>query len=128
MESDNIPGEFNDSLRGDVEQFGGRGESDSVPTYHARITSADLAHFADTKDTLVVGDVALVWRDDPPKEKPDVDFVVFLTQTTLERLAKGNVVNYGIRRIDGQNQMLHISKGGVSQLFEDYRSPTERID
>jgi len=127
MDSTNIDGDFNESLRDDAEQFGGQGESSAVPTHHLRVTSADLADFADTKDTLIVGGVALVWRQDPPEEKPDADFVAFVSEATLERLAVGEVVNYGVRSIGGENRTLHVSKGGVSDLFEDDRSPEERI-
>lgn len=127
MDSTDINGDFNESLRDDAEQFGGQGESDAVPTHHLRVTSADLADFADTKEALIVGDVALVWRQDPPEERPDADFVAFVSQGTLERLAEGAVVNYGVRHINGENRTLHISKGGVSDLFEDDRSPEQRI-
>lgn len=127
MESDQVSGEFNDTLQDDAEQFGGRGESTAVPTHHIRVTSEDLAHFADTKEAVVIGSVALVWREDPPDERPDVDFVVFVSQNTLERLASGEVVNYGIHHIDGGNRAVHISKGGVSDLYGDERSPRERI-
>lgn len=126
-DSDTIDGDFNKSLRDDAEQFGGEGESAAVPTHHLRVTSADLAHFADAKEPLIVGDVTLVWRQDLPKKEPDADLVVFVSEATLERLASGEVVNYGIRHIGGENQTLHISKGGVSDLFEDDRSPTQRL-
>jgi hypothetical protein len=126
-ESDTINGEFNDSLREDAEQFGGVGESTTVPTHHIRVTSADLADFADSKGTLSIGDVVLVRRNNPPEEKPNADFVVYLSESALNRLASGEVVDYGIRHINGENVILLISKGGISDLFEDDRSPTQRI-
>jgi hypothetical protein len=127
MDSTDIEGEFNDSLRGDAEQFGGGGQSSAVPTHHVRVTSEDLARFADTKETLLIGEIALVWRKDPPEEEPDADFVVFVSENTLKRLAEGAVVSYGVRHIGGENRTLHISKGGISDLFDDDRTPKERL-
>lgn len=126
IDSEEIPGDFNESLRDDAEEFGGSGESQPVSTYHARVTKADLAEFADTKEPLIVGEVALVWRGHSTADPP-VDFTAHVSEATLERLAQGDIVNYGIRHIDGENQTVHISCGGVSDLFDDERTPKERI-
>lgn len=127
MNATDISGEFNDSLHGDAEQFGGSGNSAAVPTHHIRITSGDLAEFVDTKEPLLVSNVAFVWRSDPPENEPVADFVGFVTKEMVDQLVSGDVINFGVRHINGENRTLHVSKGGISDLFEDDRSPEERI-
>ena len=129
MKAKDIEGRFNDSLKQDAEQFGGENNSQVVPTHHIKVTSADLAEFVDTKETFVVGDVALAWRGSTPTSevKTSVDLVVFVSEDTAKRLAKGEIVTFGIQQVGGENKNIHISKGGISDLFEDDRSPQERL-
>ena len=130
MDATEIDGDINDTLAQDAEEFGGGGESTGVTTYHARITSEDLVDIVNGK---IIETDSIYFR--PPREvihpsesyKNNDKFAVLLSENTVERLARGEIVSYGIRQINGKNQMLHVSCGGVSDLFDDDRSPLERL-
>lgn len=123
---DEVAGDINDTLAEDVEQFNGEGESRTIPSTHIRITSADLATIAQD-EVIVIDEITLTTRqrlmDDPPDNQDK--FGLALSEMAIKKLARGDLVNYGIRHVNGRNQFVVVSCGGVSDKLGKERPPLE---
>lgn len=135
MNSNEIDGFVNDTLAADAEQFGGDDEPTAVPTHHVRIPDDHLAALVDDHEPVVTDTVVfslrhVEWDEDADSLLDSVDtegkFEVLLAENHMEKMIRGTC-DWGIRHVDGINQFLVTSAGGISDDLGTDETAEERL-
>lgn len=114
-----------DTLQDAADTFDNRGESQAVLTHHVRISTGDLAHLVNTGEPIEIDGVTIIRRSELLDDIGDGGFVILLSNKAIERLADGQIVDYGISHVGGENKYLIVSAGGVSDKLEKETPPLE---